>query len=295
MKKTYRYLCHALIAAMTCTGFASCGNDDDDYDDFSTPLWIGELGNPTYEADAAAYKILNNPYYGMIELTASGNYIVTPPARTTTYDAPALKSASHRGFFATNPAAPEARAYNSEGVFGKYTKLPDGTYRLHDFGTLGVLTDGTIDLSLNDGTQLNLPVVKITNIESTPLNNRLCRTWYIQSVTYSVYDYAGNLLHRETDSGDDLREDFVQYVIVTKAGTFVQVDWDDSIESRGEWRWSDKANQVFAYSFKGYDDDRGTVQVAFDNDRAYFLTTSHESDDYGQQRICVKQINTIAR
>ena len=91
----------------------------------------------------------------------------------------------------------------------------------------------------------------------------------------------------------DLR---VQYVVVTKAGTFVQVDWDGYIEGNGEWAWLSALDQIFSYRFLDDEEDNGIVQVAFDNDRASFIESFEEyDDDYGQYVTFVSRINAVAR
>ena len=52
----------------------------------------------------------------------------------------------------------------------------------------------------------------------------------------------------------------------------MQTDWHDVIEGYGEWHWYDTANQVFTYRFlDDDDDDTGSEQVAFQNDKAISL------------------------
>lgn len=290
--KFYRYMGYALMAAVACTGFSACGDDDDD-ENKNSNLWVGELGAPAHEADAVAYNILNNSRYGMIELTASGNYIVTPPASSAiSYAAPEAIPA--RNLFAA-AHTPASRSFDNGILFGTYTKLANGSFDLKDFGILSPYTDGTLDLTLDNGTSLQLDAVKITNVESNALNNRLCRTWYVTSATRTYYDANGNYIGRENVSGAELKEECVQYVIVTKAGTFVQVEWDNSIDGVGQWNWTDKTNQILSYQFTDDYDDKGSVQVAFENDRAYFLESYHDYNDFGQEVVCVEQVNTVAR
>lgn len=280
-----------MIAALSFTvGFTACGDDDDDTP--NTNLWVGELGAPAYEADAVAYRITNSNKYSAIELTASGNYIVTP-AGLAHSNAPAARSSM---FKAMSHEARSSRAGNYNGVFGTYTKLSDGSYNLEGFGVLSPYSNGNITLTLENGTTEVLDAVKVTDIESNPLNNRLCRSWYIQSAEISVYDRGGNLIGRETITGSDLKDEYVQYIVVTKAGTFVQVDWGGWIESNGEWSWTSTADQIFSYRFLDEYDDTGSVQVAFDNDRACFIQSGEDyDDDYGQRVTYVERINTIAR
>lgn len=295
--KSYKFFFYAFMAVAVCTGFASCSSNDDDDEQPGTPLWVGELSDPAYEADAAAYKITNSTTYGMIELTASGNYLIAPPEGSSSgYNAPVAVASSSRTLFAAD-AAPRSREYYDEyGIFGKYTKLSDGRYNLEGFGTLTIIDNSTLDVTLENGSQLSLDVVKLPNVESNPLNNRLCRTWYVQSGINSIYDVDGNLIEQKTFTGSELRENYMQYVVVTKAGTFVQVDWDGQSEGFGEWNWYDKGSQTFHYRFTDDEySDQGLVQVAFQNDKAFFIETIHEYDDYGHEIILVMQTNTVAR
>lgn len=205
-----------MIAAFSFTmGFTACGDDDDDTPDSN--LWVGELGAPAYEADAVAYRITNSSEYSAIELTASGNYIVTPAALAQN-NAPAARRSM---FKAMAKDERSSRASNYNGVFGTYTKLSDGSYNLAGFGVLSPYNNGSLTLTLENGTTEVLDAVKVADIESNPLNNRLCRSWYVQSGEFLVYDRGGNLIDRETITGSDLKDDYVQYVVVTKAGTFV--------------------------------------------------------------------------
>jgi hypothetical protein len=285
----------AMLAAAVCTGFTSCSNNDDDGQPTNTQLWVGELGAPAYEADAVAYNITNSSEFGSIELTASGNYIVMPPMGNHGQNAPVAKSApAGRTMF--HKTAPSARDYSSNGIFGEYTKLADGSYNLKGFGILGPLTDGTLDLTLENGTEYILDAIKISNMESNALNNRFCRTWYVESVTIAEYDAAGNLTRSQTLSKEEIREDYVRYVVVTKAGTFMQTDWHDVIEGYGEWHWYDTANQVFTYRFlDDDDDDTGSEQVAFQNDKAIFLGSYPDYNDYDQLITVVEQVVATAK
>ena len=280
-----------MIAALSFTmGFTACGDDDDDTPDSN--LWVGELGAPAYEADAVAYRITNSSEYSAIELTASGNYIVTPAALAQN-NAPAARRSM---FKAMAKEERSSRASNYNGVFGTYTKLSDGSYNLAGFGVLSPYNNGSLTLTLENGTTEVLDAVKVADIESNPLNNRLCRSWYVQSGEFLVYDRGGNLIDRETITGSDLKDDYVQYVVVTKAGTFVQVDWDGYIEGNGEWAWLSALDQIFSYRFLDDEDDNGMVQVAFDNDRASFIESFEEyDDDYGQYVTFVSRINAVAR
>ncbi len=88
----------------------------------------------------------------------------------------------------------------------------------------------------------------------------------------------------------------MRYVVVTKAGTFMQTDWHDVIEGYGEWHWYDTANQVFTYRFlDDDDDDTGSEQVAFQNDKAIFLGSYPDYNDYDQLITVVEQVVATAK
>ena len=70
-----------------------------------------------------------------------------------------------------------------------------------------------------------------------------------------------------------------------KAGTFTQIEWDNTLESYGNWWWSNEALQIFGYQFVD-EDYPGEEGVKFDGDRAIFFAQEYgdiddEDYDYG--------------
>lgn len=270
MKKLFKYALLSATALMA-VGMTSCGSDDNGGEPEGGGKFEGSVSDPTYKADAVLYKITGNRQIGSIELTESGNYIILPPN---------LRSAGNEKTAKSVFRKIGTRASASDGVFGTYTRNADGSYTLDDFGVMSY-ANGVIDLRLENGGSLTLNAQPQPRIAANTLNDRFCRTWYVTNCKEYAYDEDGNLLDTYEYTQDEIRDDFVQYVIVSSAGTFTQVDWDDEIDESGVWSWYDTATQVFNFRFYG-DSYTGQEQVSFVDNRAYFYEEDSEYDDeYG--------------
>lgn len=277
-----------LACTALCAGLTSCGLSDDD-DDLDTPedLWKGELSDAKYENDAVFYEVTNSNEIASIELTASGDYIIMPTANSTYY-APAQTTRAGKKSGITSMFHKDRKTTRSAyeyAVFGSYTKNADGTYTLDGFGVLGIYDNGKISLVRNDGQKLSLDVVKKGGVESSSLNSRFCRTWEIIEVYEEVFDSNGRRIASDKLTDQEIREDFVRAVLVSKAGTFTQIEWDNTLESYGNWWWSNEALQIFGYQFVD-EDYPGEEGVKFDGDRAIFFAQEYgniddEDYDYG--------------
>ena len=263
MNRYLKFLSAALFVAMSAS-LISCGGDDDNDEPQNPSLWRGELADPRYEADAAAYEIINSPLFKSIELTSSGNYIVIP-ATTAGY-----ASATRRSILRADRQK-TSRAYNGGPLFGTYTKNGDGIYNLEGFGTFNIWLNDEIKLKL-ENVEYILQVSRLTNIESNALNNRLCRTWYLTKAVENLLDSHGNVLDTDVITGANLQEEYVKYIVITKAGTFLQVDWDNTFDGYGKWGWTNTSEQTGWYMFDD-EDYTGSMQVLFDNDTATFVET----------------------
>ncbi len=272
--KKIKYWAIALAAVALPLGFASCGGDDDENE-----LWKGELPNPKFESDAVMFNVNNNSDIESIELTASGNYIIMPSGNDAYQPqmAPARGEVTSR-FFSKRSAT---RSYEEYGVFGEYKKIKDGVYDLIGYGTLTIENDSKVNLALDNGQDLNLDVTREKEMPSSSLNDRLCRTWYITGVKFKVYDRKDNVLFEKELSDVTIKDDFVEYIVMSKASTYISVDWDGDIDGYGKWKWDDEDLQVFRYSFIDDPDDTGLVKVSFDGDKCKFIETYYD-DEWGE-------------
>ena len=63
----------------------------------------------------------------------------------------------------------------------------------------------------------------------------------MESVKRQTYS-GNNLIDEYNVPSSEIHEEYVKYVVVSKVGTFLQTDWDDSVESYGTWRWQNTKN-----------------------------------------------------
>ncbi len=186
-----KYFMFAALAACTMT---ACSSDDDDDEGGSG---AGNFTTPKYEDCAAKYVVNDdNSDYQSIELTASGNYIISynetdngPVAAPKAGTAKTVKIAGHEvklpgmltkagmSDFATT------RIY-SEIAYGTYTKTGDDSYTLNGFGTVTVTRDAqghptSLTITRNGGTPEAVHVTQQNADLNSAMSNSLCRTWRI--------------------------------------------------------------------------------------------------------------------
>lgn len=276
--KKMKFLAIALAAVALPLGFASCGGNEDDEED----LWKGELENPKYESDAVLFNVTDDDSdIASIELTASGDYIVIPceydaPAPIMPSMAPALRKTAPKSIFRKSTTS---RAGWEFGVFGEYKKLKEGVYELLGYGTLTIVNDSRINLALNNGNELNLNVTREKEMDSDSLNDRMCRSWYVTGVKCRVYDRKDNLIDEYDLSDREIKEEYVEYVVMSKAHTYLSVDWDGEIESYGKWNWVNKDLQIFRYvDAEDGNEEYGDVKVTFNGDRCNFYASYYDGE-----------------
>lgn len=294
MKKTLRIVGLGLAAVLLSVGMTAClgGDDDEDGED----LWEGSVEAPAYESDASCYTILDSDELESIELTASGNYIIVPTANGSYYNAP-LKNSKAEARRGRRMFSRQSQSRASDGmdiIFGEYSKLGDGSYNLDGYGKLTVVDDNTLIVTPNGGTEMTLRAEKKGTAKDSDLNNRFCRTWYVESVKRQTYS-GNNLIDEYNLPSSEIHAEYVKYVVVSKAGTFLQTDWDDSVESYGTWRWQNTKNQVFRYDFID-EEGEGEVQVSFSGNKATFIEKYIEyDDDYDRDLLYVERITTRSK
>ena len=288
-------LCLGLIVASSTLILHSCDNGDDDEDNPSG-LFEGTLSDAPYEADAVKYTVTGNTEIGSIELTSSGNYLVLPPETSTQHQSnlSSKTSATGASYLRKHEKTLSRNISTNRCSFGTFTKDTDGSYILKDYGTLRVAGNNLLQLTKTGESQvMTLNVEKLTAITDNRLNNRLCRTWHPVSVTLKYYDTNDKLLHTEIiDSPEELQEDYVNYVVVSKSGSFFQVDYDSSISGYGSWKWTDSEKQIFQFQWLDEDyPEGGSEQVSFNDATAYFQVSYSDTDDDGQ----IVKIQEIAK
>ncbi len=110
----------------------------------------------------------------------------------------------------------------------------------------------------------------------------------MKSASIEVYNKSGKKLDSYTYSGAELQEEFVQYVIFSRCGSYISVDFDGTVAERAYWSWTDTSKQIFGYSNE--DTSGGTMQVAFNGDKAKFKGSYTEYDDDYEQEVTIVEI-----
>ncbi|MBD5224576.1 MAG: hypothetical protein HDS68_01240 [Bacteroidales bacterium] len=306
MKKAFKLISMAFIALTVSAGFVACSSDDDDQPESGSGI-NQELATPTYEADAALYNITSaNSDYRSIELTAAGNYVVVMDYGY--YGAPARKAGVFR-----KSAIVSSRAYNNGIIEGTFTKTGDNTYNLKGFGTITVTGNGgtavDLDITLEDGTDVNVTAARKNQKPDSMMTNNLCRTWEFERLRYTIkinnrvmFDKevdvnnmrelylalanAGALDDDEEIDWDDFEEEMeymAERVIFTKAGTYL-VEYRNSSLAISTWSWINENAGTLRYSWD-YDDMEdddyaGNVVVSFPgNNRMKIAESYYDYDD----------------
>lgn len=319
--KTFRKVGMAIVAVLLCGSMAACSEDDEDGDGGGTGIENVTLATPDYEEHAALYELDGNGEWQSIELTASGNYIIT---ENFYYSAskmlkPELSKESPIGRslkMLNNGVRPTRSSYNGI-IYGTYTVNEDGTYVLEGFGTIELVgsEDNAVSLVVTtpDGVETTMTAEKKTQAPQSAITNALCRTWKVKGFRM-VIKFNGKKMLDETGYIDNL-EDFVnrisdkigedltmedifgevlpEEVVFTKAGTYM-VSYDNQMLAVSTWAWENMSTGLLRYSWNYddmYDEEMaGTAWVSFKNNDLYLNETYKETEDgdtYEEQAITI--------
>ncbi len=300
MRKTFNYLLLLFTVITLSSGFASCSDDEDEGDSV-------QLDTPVYETDAAKYVVMDtNSSYESIELTASGNYIITlnPYASASKNFADIKTTVTINKSVFKMPSLFKARSAYSPILYGTFTKVGDNEYILNGYGSLVIVEDAennafSIQVTPTNGETEQIQVSKQNANISGAMSDKLCRTWEFSKIRVyakvngrTMFDVSGssfeelmdNLKEAFVDMGGDPSEveDFYmdnipQQVIFTKSGTYMVVYSENQL-AVSTWCWVDEASGLASYSwFNDLNDPDGLFNVAFDN--GHCLLTEKKAED----------------
>lgn len=308
--KTFRKVGMAIVAVLLCGSMAACSEDDEDGDGGGTGIENVTLAAPDYEEHAALYELDGNGEWQSIELTASGNYIIT---ENFYYSAskmlkPELSKESPIGRslkMLNNGVRPTRSSYNGI-IYGTYTVNDEGVYVLEGFGTIELVgsEDNAVSLVVTtpDGVETTMTAEKKTQAPQSAITNALCRTWKVKGFRM-VIKFNGKKMLDETGYMDNL-DDFVdrisnkvgedltkedlfgefmpEEVVFTKAGTYM-VSYDNETLAVSTWTWEDSATGLLRYSWDYddmYDEDAsGTASISFKNNNLYITESYKDNED----------------
>lgn len=237
----------ALMAAASLTLLTSCS----DSNDVDLPV----LSTPEYKADAAKYTLADNPgQIVSIELTSSGNYILSLDGATVPFSV------------------------------GKFTTSSNSVYTLDNGATVAV-KEGSVEVGNFDGLDFTASAVKAQALPSSRMTDDLCRSWHPAELGFE-YEVGDNVIFkalRPVSKVSDLVADFVEslnntvraenkidskeaveitnrfqqiipdMVIFTESGTLAVVYPDKSL-AVASWVWADEDDgDIFCHWVYGED------------------------------------------
>lgn len=291
MKKNFKYAIIVLAGCMSA-GLTACSSDDEP--EFGEgELWVGDATTPAYVSDAAVYSVNSGVQcpFKSIELTESGDYIVTPSAASYSMADSRSESAAKHGIFRKHKAPKSRTDLSTSGyTYGTYTKNTDGSYNLKGLGTM-TYSNGTIELSLTDGTNYIAGATKdMPSLAANDLNLRFCRTWKVTGAVVDIYDKNGRKLDSWIFSEAEIQEEYVKYILVSRCGSYVSIDWDETIDDNGSWSWINTSEQRFEWVDEF--GDTGTNQVLFNGNKAMFRDswTDYDEDYFKQEIVVVENV-----
>ena len=265
-------------------GFTACGDDEEGL----PPI------NPVFQAVSGKYTVTNygSPYES-IELTVSGNYIITTDGSLSyAAAAPQAEETPRHTSFLYNPAAKiETRGTNYNGIiYGRYTELGGNRFALEGFGTLEIVygEDGTqvigFELEPDGEGPVSLTVSKETTMPDSDATSKLCRTWRVDWMRY-VYSEDGHQLADFTVSADNYQdfddelEAFATEVLFSQSGTYM-IYYTDGTIGISSWKWKNEADLTLYYAWDNNWYEEDFVTVSFSGNT---VTIYEVYEDYGEK------------
>ena len=281
--KKFKLLAMAAAVMLTATCFTACGDDEG-----------GGIGNidlptPQYEEVSGKYEITSagSPYES-IELSASGNYIVTLNHGGNYYNAPVngVAKSSRRSLLDSGKAKGLTRATEYDGViYGTFTSLGGNEFALEGFGTIKLGYSGdevtSIEVTTQDGQTTQYDAKKKPTMNGDNVTNALCRTWRIEKIRDVYYDKQTGKTDDMTVTPENPGEDGYDMpieVVWSKSGTYLVSYLDGSI-GVAEWKWKNRGAGQLYYAWDG-DWTGDYCTITFDGNRA--VIHDKWEDEYGR-------------
>lgn len=281
--KKIKLLVIAAALMLTAAGFTACGDDNEG--------GIGNINLPTpqYEQVSGKYEITSagSPYES-IELSASGNYIVTLSNGGNYYNTPVngVAKSSRRSLLDIGKAKGLTRATEYDGViYGTFTSLGGNEFALEGFGTIKLGYSGdevtSIEVTTQDGQTTQYDAKKKPTMNGDNVTNALCRTWRIEKIRDVYYDKQTGETEDMTVTPENPGEDGYDMpieVVWSKSGTYLVSYLDGSI-GVAEWKWKNRGAGQLYYAWDGeWTGDYCTI--TFDGNRA--VIHDKWEDEYGR-------------
>ena len=185
--------------------FSACNSDND-----------GAFSSPEYEDLSAKFEVTDNySEISSLELTASGNYIVTYKhnINKSNETRSAKTDLFNTNIFRTDISATRATT-DRNIIYGKFTARGKNTYQLEGYGTVTITTDKnnayTLDIVCEDGSTISVGARKEEVFESSEMTDKLCRTWEIENIGYKIV--SGEREFNKVVKIDNIYELYEEYI-----------------------------------------------------------------------------------
>lgn len=272
----------AMTMLFMAASLTACSDDDNNGGG-------ADLPTPQYEQVSGKYAITSegSPYES-IELSASGNYIVTLNYSGGYYAADNTSanriSTNHHKSLLSGGAQTRA-TQDGNVIYGTFTSLGENEYALEGFGTIKLDYTGSdvtgIEVTTQGGQTTQYTAEKQPVMGDDNMTSSLCRTWKIEKIHDVYYD-------KETGKTDDVTVtpenpgetgyDMPIEVMWSKSGTYL-VSYRDGSIGIAEWKWKDRGAGQLYYAWDGeWTGDYATI--TFDRNRA--VIHDKWEDEYGR-------------
>lgn len=274
------FLLYAGLGIAAISLMNSCATDEYDPAGNSSDLWKGELASAPYENDAVCLQleeaVMNDKSVSTIELTGSGDYFITYVSYEESdwnYKPSLLRKAKG------NCTRELESVYKIQT--GEFNKLGDSKFSLEGFGVITINPNGTVTVDLEDGKDYLWAFTKADKIADTALNSRLCRTWKLQKVYVEFLDKNRKVIYTLNVPDQEMRDEYIYSIAFTLAGRYYTQDEAYGAWYGGIWEWSNVASQIISTVPDDEDEEDGTFQVLFDNNRMDVMipTVYEDADD----------------
>lgn len=251
-----------MTMALSQSLLVSCDTEDVSFND---ELWKGELADAPYADDAICFDIKGQDLYKSLEITGSGLYFLTMDALVNT-----------EIFRAVKPDSRNMPQYNV--ISDTFTVLAKNKFKLTGFGIVTYdPATGLLDIEFEDGSDTIWEVVVAKQVDSTALNDRLCRTWEFYAARLDFLDADKKFISTYNFTDEQVKDEFIEYFTFTRAGRMYEYD---GVWCSYTWKWANVGSQIIYAKGDDYSDGEDFIQVLFNNDKMTIMEVI-EFMDYG--------------
>ena len=223
-------------------------------------LMSGNWDEPAYMEDAALFIVENDEEIGRIQLSAGGRYLILPAGFDNTPEEGTRAASSLTGARRTVTRSMDIEFNGQKMLSGTFTKKGNGLYELEGFGALEVITDDEILVTV-DGETRPLQVDCRHFAPNSEVEKQMCSNlWHPLLGRQELYRDDVLLETVVVSSPEELEEEYVKYIYFmipavyddvnwNCRGSFLQIEYDDTIGDIGGWSWVDESKNLMHFDW----------------------------------------------